>query len=132
MPQHETIPQNLRYTQDHEWAREDNGLIVIGITHHAVEQLGDVTMLTLPAVGDALERGQQFGDIDSVKAVSELIAPMSGEIVAVNQELETNPELINADPYQQGWILKIKPSQPETFKELLTSSQYEQLLQDGA
>src|SRR5690606_20582959 len=101
-------------------------------THHAVEQLGDVTMLTLPAVGDALERGQQFGDIDSVKAVSELIAPMSGEIVAVNQELETNPELINADPYQQGWILKIKPSQPETFKELLTPSQYEQLLQDGA
>jgi len=131
MPQ-QSIPANLRYTQDHEWAREDHGLIVVGITHHAVEQLGDITMLTLPAFGATITRGEQFGDIDSVKAVSELIAPMSGTIVEINSELETNPELINADPYQQGWILKLKPTAPETFAELLSPAQYTQLVQDGS
>src|SRR5690606_31913600 len=98
------IPADLRYTKEHEWARRDGDLIVVGITAHAVEQLGDITLVTVPEAGTAVTQGESFGDIDSVKAVSELYAPVSGEIAERNADLEDAPESVNEDPYGKGWL----------------------------
>src|SRR5687768_5494024 len=101
----DTIPRNLRYTKDHEWARlEADGAVVVGITAHAVDNLGDVTVVNHSGVGGQLTAGQEFGTIDSVKAVSELYAPIDGEIVAVNERLTDAPELLNTDCYGVGWM----------------------------
>lgn len=125
-------PDHLRYTKDHEWARvESDGAVTVGITTHAVEALGDITMVTLPAVGTAVEAGKRFGDIDSVKAVSELFAPISGEIVAINDGLADAPERVNAEPYGHGWMVRIRPAHPAELDGLLTAAAYEQLLADG-
>ncbi len=122
----------LRYTKDHEWARvESDGAVTVGITTHAVDQLGDITLVTLPAVGTSVEVGKRFGDIDSVKAVSELFAPITGEIVAVNDALADAPESVNSDPYGQGWMVRIRPANPAELGGLLTSEAYERLLADG-
>lgn len=123
---------NLRYTKDHEWARvESDGTVTVGITTHAVDALGDITLVTLPAVGTAVESGKHFGDIDSVKAVSDLFAPITGEIVAVNEHLANVPETVNSDPYGQGWMVRIRPSDPAQLGGLLTAEAYERLLADG-
>ena len=123
---------NLRYTKDHEWARvESDGTITVGITTHAVEALGDITLVTLPAVGTPVESGKRFGDIDSVKAVSELFAPITGEIVAINGDLDNNPASVNDDPYGRGWMVRIRPADPAELGSLLTSEAYERLLADG-
>ena len=120
-----SIPNNLRYTKDHEWARaEANGTVTIGITTHAVDQLGDITMVSLPAVGASVTAGERFGDVDSVKAVSELFAPISGTVVAVNEHLNDSPEAVNAEPYGVGWMLKVRPSDPAALHELLSAEQY--------
>lgn len=124
------IPADLRYTEDHEWARRDGAFIVVGITRHAVEQLGDITLVTLPEAGTAVARGQTFGDIDSVKAVSELFAPVSGKIVEVNGELEGAPESINDDPYGKGWLVKIEPSDVGELDGLLDAAAYGELTAD--
>jgi glycine cleavage system H protein len=125
-------PDQLRYTKDHEWARvESDGTVTVGITTHAVDQLGDITLVTLPAVGTPVEIGKRFGDIDSVKAVSELFAPISGEIVAVNDALKDSPELVNTNPYGDGWMVRIRPAHPAELDGLLTSADYERLLADG-
>lgn len=121
------IPDDLRYTKDHEWARKEGGHVVVGITQHAVEQLGDITLVTLPDVGTEVAKGDAFGDIDSVKAVSELFAPMSGKIVAKNEDLEASPELVNESPYGKGWLVKIDPSQPGELDELLDAAAYAEL-----
>ena len=124
------IPEDLRYTKDHEWARKDGGQIVDGITQHAVDQLGDITLVTLPEVGTTIARGDSFGDIDSVKAVSELFAPVSGKITARNEELEASPELVNESPYGKGWLVKIEPSEASELDELLDAEAYRELTAD--
>ena len=125
-------PDHLRYTKDHEWARvESDGAVTVGITTHAVDALGDITMVTLPAAGTAVEAGKRFGDIDSVKAVSELFAPLTGEIVAINDGLGDAPERVNADPYGDGWMVRIRPANPAELGGLLTAEAYERLLADG-
>lgn len=121
------IPDDLRYTKDHEWARKEGGHVVVGITQHAVEQLGDITLVTLPEVGTVVAKGDAFGDIDSVKAVSELFAPISGKIVARNEDLEASPERVNESPYGKGWLVKIEPSEPGELDELLDAAAYAEL-----
>jgi len=118
-------PSDLRYTKDHEWAKQEGDLIKIGVTAYAVEQLGDVTLVDLPEVGTDVQAHERFGDIESVKTVSELFAPVSGEVVEVNDELEGSPELVNEGPYEQGWMVVIKASDPAEFDRLMDSAQYE-------
>ena len=118
------IPSELRYTKDHEWARKDGDVVVVGITSHAVEQLGDITLVTLPEAGTIVTAGQSFGDVDSVKAVSELFAPLSGEVVERNTLLDGSPEKVNDDPYGDGWMIKLKPSDPNELDGLMTAEQY--------
>lgn len=121
-----SIPSELSYTLDHEWARaEEGGTVRIGVTSYAIEQLGDVTLIDLPSVGSEVSAGDHFGDIESVKTVSELFAPVGGEIVEVNEELEDQPELINDAPYEGGWMIVIKMSSPEELGRLLDSAGYE-------
>jgi glycine cleavage system H protein len=122
------FPAELRYTKEHEWARKEGDLLVVGITSHAVSQLGDITMVTLPEVGSTLTEGEAFGDVDSVKAVSELYAPLDGEVAEVNEALEDAPETVNEDPYQGGWMLKIKPADPAAFDGLLDVAAYTELV----
>lgn len=121
-------PNDLKYTKDHEWARQEGDLVRIGITAHAVEQLGDITLVDLPASGSELHAGERFGDIESVKAVSELFAPLSGEIMEVNGELESSPELVNEAPYDKGWMLVVKPADPAELGRLMDGAAYEDYL----
>lgn len=121
-----SIPTDLSYTKGHEWARaEEGGNVRIGITAYAVEQLGDVTLVDLPSVGSEVGAQEHFGDIESVKTVSELFAPVSGEIVEVNEELEDQPDLVNDGPYEGGWMIVIEMSSPEEFGRLMDSAAYE-------
>ena len=126
-----TLPTDLRYTKDHEWARVDGDIVTVGITTHAVDALGDITLVTLPAVGSRTEAGSRFGDIDSVKAVSELFAPITGEIVAVNDGLGSSPELVNQDPYGDGWMVKIRLADRAELDALLDAAQYAKLLENA-
>ena len=125
------LPKNLRYTKEHEWARKnDDGTYTIGITAHAVEQLGDITAVSLPDVGDTIEGGERFGDIDSVKAVSDLYAPMSGEVVEVNTSLDDEPEQINDSPYEGGWMIRVRPVEKADMSELMDAAAYAKLIAD--
>ena len=119
------IPKDLRYTKDHEWARKSGELIEVGITRYAVSQLGDVTLVDLPEVGRLLDARGPFGDIESVKTVSELYAPVAGEVVEVNAKLRDQPELVNDEPYGAGWMIRIKPSALAEFDALLHADAYE-------
>ncbi|MFO7717308.1 MAG: glycine cleavage system protein GcvH [Desulfohalobium sp.] len=101
------LPKNLLYTRSHEWVRPEEGRITMGITHFAQEQLGDLTFVELPEPGDHVEAGQEIGTVESVKAASEVYAPVSGEIAEINEELEDAPEKVNADPYGEGWLIRI-------------------------
>ena len=121
-------PTDLRYTNDHEWARKEGDLVRVGITTHAVEALGDVTLVDLAPAGTKLAAHARFGDIESVKAVSELFAPLAGEIVERNSVLEGEPETVNADTYGKGWMVLIRPENPADFDALLDAAAYEALL----
>ena len=124
-----SYPSDLKYTKDHEWARlEDDGLVRVGVTAYAIEQLGDVTLIDLPSSGSEVGAHDHFGDIESVKTVSELFAPIGGEIVAVNEELENEPERVNDSPYEAGWMVLIRPSSEGEFAELMTAEAYENYL----
>jgi len=116
-------PAELKYTKDHEWVRSGDAAATIGITDYAQAQLGDVVFVELPAVGRTLKQGEVFGTIESVKAVSELYAPVSGEVVAVNDALSTSPESVNKDPHG-AWIIKVKPSNAGELGALLDSAAY--------
>lgn len=122
------VPADLRYTKDHEWAREEGGLVRVGVTSYAVEQLGDVTLIDLPPTGSDLQAQERFGDIESVKTVSELFAPVSGEVVEINTALEGSPELVNEGPFEQGWLVLIKPSEVGEFGRLMDAAAYEDYL----
>ena len=119
-----TIPDDLKYTKDHEWARQKGTKVLVGITDFAQDQLGDVVFVELPAVGDEVKRGESFGVVESTKAVSELFAPVSGKVVEVNDPLVEAPESINEDPYEEGWMIAIEPSDPKELTELLDAAAY--------
>jgi glycine cleavage system H protein len=125
----EVTPMNLdpnaRYASTHEWARKDGDEFVVGITDYAQESLSDIVYVELPEVGDTLATGEGFGVVESVKAASDVYMPVGGEIVAINTELEDAPELINQDPYGTGWMLRIAPSNPAEFDQLMEGSAYE-------
>jgi len=118
------IPENLKYTKDHEWAKIDADTITVGITEHAQAELGDIVYLELPKVGQKLEAGSTFGVVESVKAVSDLYAPVSGEVVQINDELEGEPATINHAPYDKGWLIKLKVTDPSALDKLMSSAEY--------
>ncbi|NOK09350.1 glycine cleavage system protein GcvH [Corallococcus exercitus] len=123
----DNIPQDLKYTKEHEWARITGKTIVVGVTAHAQESLGDVVYVELPKLGATITEGKNFGVIESTKAVSDLFAPISGTVVKVNDELTGNPSLINSDPYGQGWIVEVEPSDAGQVGKLLDAAAYEPL-----
>ena len=121
-------PKNLRYTKDHEWARRDGAGVVVGVTAHAQEALGDVVYVELPKVGDTVTAGKPFGVVESTKAVSELFAPISGKVTRVNGALTDEPSTLNSDPYGAGWIVEIQPSDPAQLDGLMDADAYGELL----
>ena len=123
-----SYPESLKYTKDHEWARVRGNLVTVGITLFAKDQLGDVVYLELPEVGAAVTKGAPFGVVESTKAVSELFAPVSGNVTRVNKALVDAPEGINDDPHEKGWMIEIEMSSPADAAELLSAKQYEELL----
>ncbi|HEY4186992.1 MAG TPA: glycine cleavage system protein GcvH [Polyangia bacterium] len=126
-------PNDLLYTKDHEWARieGDGKLATIGVTRFAVEQLGDITQVDVPKEGESIAQGESFGSVESVKAVSELFAPLSGKIVKVNSPLGESPEYVNEDPYDEGWMLQIELSKPDEVKALLSVDAYQEFLKES-
>ncbi len=122
------LPEDVRYTKDHEWARKDGDKVTIGITDFAQDQLGDIVFVELPETGDSFAAGDEFGTVESVKAVSELYMPLGGEVVAINEALEDAPELVNNAPYDKGWMLEVKPSDPADFDQLMDRSAYLEML----
>lgn len=121
-------PSDLKYTKDHEWARQSGSVLIVGVTHHAQESLGDVVYVELPRIGATVTQGQPFGVIESTKAVSELFAPISGKIVKVNTALTNEPQTVNQDPYGKGWIVEIEPSDAGQVAQLLDAGAYQKLL----
>lgn len=117
-------PEDLRYTQEHEWARGDGNRVTVGITQYAQDALGDVVYVDLPAAGTRVEAGQPFGEVESTKSVSDLYAPVNGTIVERNETLESAPELVNSDPYGQGWMVVIEADQPADIDGLLSAADY--------
>jgi len=124
------IPEGLLYTKDHEWARIEGDTAVIGITHYAQEQLGEITFVELPTVDKQYAFHQELGVVESSKAASDIYCPVAGKVIEVNSELESNPELINQDCYNAGWICKLQISDSSTLKDLMDAKQYEQYLKD--
>ncbi len=121
--------EGLRYTDNHEWVTGEGDTLKVGITDYAQDQMGDIVFVELPDVGDTFDTGDEFGTLESVKAVSELYSPVAGEVVAVNEALEDSPELINQDPYG-GWIMEIKPKNVEDVQQLLDRDTYLELLKE--
>jgi glycine cleavage system H protein len=122
-----SVPEELQYTKSHEWVRTEGDTATIGITDHAQEELGDIVFVELPEQGATIDAGDSFGTIESVKAVSDLYAPVGGEVVEVNEALNDSPEKINEDPYGDGWIIKLRVSEEG---DLLSASDYERLLEE--
>jgi glycine cleavage system H protein len=122
------LPEDVKYSKDHEWARSEGDTVTIGINDYAQDQLGEIVFVELPAVGDTFSLEDEFGSVESVKAVSEMYMPISGEIVAVNENLEDAPELVNEDCYQGGWIIKVKPSDPGELDALMDKAAYLEML----
>ncbi len=118
-------PKNLKYTKDHEWIRVEGNVGVVGITDHAQDALGDVVYVELPKAGDEFAAHESFGSVESVKAVSEIFTPVSGEITEANDSLQDEPEKVNQDPYGEGWMIKIKMKSPGEVDSLLTAAEYE-------
>lgn len=121
-------PRDYKYTKDHEWAKMAGSSATVGITDYAQEQLGDIVYVELPPVGEALERSKPFGVIESVKAASDLYAPLSGEVIEVNEELVEHPELVNQDPYGKGWMIRVEASDPSELEGLMNAEKYEEFL----
>lgn len=121
------LPADIKYTEDHEWAQQVGDVIRIGVSDYAQDQLGDIVFVELPEVGDNFDQGEEFGTLESVKAVSELYLPIAGEVTAVNEDLVDAPELINADPYA-NWIVEIKPESADALAELLDQAAYVEIV----
>ena len=125
-----TFPDDIRYTREHEWAREQAGVVTVGITGYATEQLGDVVFVELPEPGRKLEAGKSFGVVEAVKTVSDLYAPLAGEILEVNAALRDDPAAVNHDPYGKGWMVKIRAADANAFAALLSSADYARLVEE--
>ena len=124
------FPEDVRYTREHEWAKEQSGVVTVGITGYATEQLGDVVFVELPEVGRQLEAGKPFGVVEAVKTVSDLYAPLAGEVVEVNAALGDDPAAVNREPYGAGWMLRIRPKDPQAFAGLLSSADYSKVVEE--
>lgn len=124
------FPDDVFYSPDHEWARIDGGIITVGIDDFAQDQMGDIVYVELPEVGDSFDKDDEFGTVESVKAVSEIFMPLGGEIVAVNSNLEDSPELINQSPYGDGWLIRIQPDDESQIESLLEKGTYMALLKE--
>ncbi|MGD2099629.1 MAG: glycine cleavage system protein GcvH [Desulfobacterales bacterium] len=122
------FPDDVRYAKSHEWARTETDTIKIGITDYAQDQLGDIVFVELPEVGDTFDQGEEFGTVESVKAVSELYMPIAGEVVAINDTLEDAPEKVNNTPYGDGWMLEVKPDNPAEMDGLMDHNAYVETL----
>ena len=126
------IPEGFHYTEEHEYVREagSEGEYLVGITDYAQGELGDVVFVELPAPGDAFEKMEVFGTIEAVKAVSDLFSPVSGEVIAINEALEEDPALVNSDPYGEGWMIRLRLTDPSEMDDLLTPEAYRSLIED--
>ena len=125
------MPEELKYTKTHEWSlKESDDIIVMGITAHAQDLLGDMVFVELPEVGDSVHAMDELGVVESVKAASDFYAPVSGEVIAVNEDLADSPALVNTDPYSDGWLVKIKMTDPEEYDELLSAEDYSETLDE--
>ena len=124
------FPDGLKYTSTHEWIRVENSVATVGITDFAQHQLGDIVFVELPEVGMVFEKGSNAAEIESVKAVGDLIMPLSGEIIGINQNLADNPELVNSSPFSEGWMIKIEYSHASEIDELLSADKYKQIIQN--
>ena len=125
-------PEENLYTKDHEWVNVQGDLATVGITEYAQGELGDVVYVDLPEVGDIFEASDPFGSVESVKAVSEVFCPLSGEVIEVNSKLEQTPELVNQSPHQKAWMIRLRVSNPDELDELLSAEEYEEYLQEQA
>jgi len=123
-------PEDVRYTAEHEWARLENGLVTVGITSYATDQLGDIVFVELPEVGRKLEAMKPFGVVEAVKTVSDLYAPVAGQVAEVNSALTDNPALVNQAPFGEGWMIRIKPDNPADLQSLLNADDYEKLIEE--
>ena len=127
----EEFPEDLRYTKDHEWILQKEEAVFIGITHHAQDSLGEIVFVDLPEAGKELKQGESFGAVESIKAVSDLYAPISGTVFKVNEELKSSPEKINEDPYGSSWMIQIKPNDPNEINSLMDAVSYKKLIQSS-
>ena len=123
-----SIPANLKYTKDHEWVSLEGDVATVGITHFAQKELGDIVYVEVETLGQTLEKDEVFGTVEAVKTVSDLFLPLSGEIIEFNEALESKPEIVNSDPYGQGWMIKIKISNSAEIDSLLSSESYKELI----
>ena len=122
------FPQNLKYTNEHEWIRVEGDIAYVGITDYAQEQLGDIVFVDIPTVGESLEAGEVFGTIEVVKTISDLFLPVAGEVLEQNEALEENPELVHKDPYGEGWLIKMKPADVKAVEDLLDAEGYKEVI----
>ena len=121
-------PENFRYTKEHEWVKVEGGTATVGITHHAQGELGDIVYVDLPKVGSRVEQGKTFGSVESVKAVSDIYSPVSGEVTAINEALNTTPEKLNADPHGEAWLIQVKLTNPGEAGGLMKAAEYQAYL----
>ncbi len=122
------IPQNLKYTKDHEWVRVEGDIAVVGITDFAQHELGDIVYVEIETIGETLNQEEVFGSVEAVKTVSDLFMPVSGEILELNEALESDPELVNSDPYEAGWMVKVRLTDHSQVDSLLSAGEYEALI----
>ena len=122
------LPEDVRYTDDHEWAKKNGDVVRMGISDYAQDQLGDIVFVELPEVGSSFDKGEEFGTVESVKAVSELYMPIGGEVTAINDALADAPELVNSDPYDGGWMMEIKASDPAELEARKSKADYLEIL----
>ena len=122
------VPENLKYSEDHEWVKIEDNVAIIGITMHAAESLGDIVYIDVDSLGKDLKQFEKFGEIESVKAVSDLFVPVSGKVVEINEELTNNPEYVNEDCYEKGWIIKLEVENSNDLEKFLGSSEYEKII----
>ena len=122
------LPQNLKYTKEHEWVIIDDDILMVGITDHAQSELGDIIFIEFPDLNQVISKDEPFGTIEAVKTVADLFAPVSGKIIEINQDLEDNPELVNSDPYGEGWIVKITDFDKSQLDSLLDSNNYKEII----
>jgi len=122
------LPEDVRYTDDHEWAKKNGDVVRIGISDYAQDQLGDIVFVELPEVGSSFDKGEEFGTVESVKAVSELYMPIGGEVTAINEALADEPERVNSDPYDGGWMMEVKASDPAELDAMKSKADYLEML----